>query len=85
MGNGNPAPQVITASSGTPPLVVIGCFGVRGGISGWSFSPTQDGSITFNDIAMAHKIYNSSPADVTIDMADLGNVNTLISCYLQVA
>lgn len=86
--DGNPAAQVVAASGGTPPLVVIGSYGTGGfTLDPRSFTPAKDGEITpgTGDNYLAYKIYNSSPANVTIDMDDEGARNILQSCYLSVS
>jgi hypothetical protein len=85
--NNDPAAQTITSGSGTPPLVSIGY--VRTGTGTYSMTPTEDGVVSTNsDVAgsfFVYKIYNSSPADVTVDATDGGNNNTINSFYIQVS
>lgn len=89
---GNPASQTVTSSGGAVPLVVLGAYGSFNNAIAETFTPTEDGSVEANgdggdagDEAnlFAYKIYNSSPANVTIDMPDEGASNTLLSCYLE--
>jgi hypothetical protein len=57
-----------------------------------SMSPSSDGGVVVDEssveeapwasFGMRYKIYNSSPADVTVDMADLGNGNALLGLGL---
>lgn len=83
---GNPTAQVPAASGGTPPLIVIGAYGSDGSINPRNFTPAKDGEITPNVACyLAWKIYNSAPADVTIDMDDEGTINLLQSFYLSVS
>ncbi|NIR50013.1 hypothetical protein GWO43_16060 [candidate division KSB1 bacterium] len=83
--DGDPASQTANASVGTEPLIVLASFGERGGNqTGISFSPAEDGSVANTDIDFYRKIYNSSAADVTVDLGDGGNDNSLCSFYLEV-
>jgi hypothetical protein len=87
--DGNPAMQTITAGSGNPPLIVIGATRHGNNGSRFTMSPTQDGTVSSDDGAsnrsLAYKIYNSSPSNVTFDMADEGNGNALVSCYIEIS
>lgn len=90
----NPASQTVAGSSNSAPMIIIGWYGVNGDgtvtvdprtftVSG---SAAKDGEINpRTNMYMAYKVYNSSPADVAIDMDDEGNHNTLISFGLSVA
>ena len=82
---GNPSSQSVTASGGTPPLIVFGAYGVgTGTVDPRTFSPAKDGEINGAATSyLAYKIYNSSPADVSIDMDDEGDENCLQSFYLE--
>lgn len=82
---GNPTAQVVNASGGTPPLIVFGCYFVPGAaVDPRTFNPAKDGEITSSTRAyLAYKIYNSSPADVTVDMDDELDTNMLASFYLS--
>jgi hypothetical protein len=92
--DGNPTGQTVTASGGAAPLIVIGSyavFTVGGTVNPRTFSPAKDGEISVTnfiggfggDMWLAYKIYNSSPADVSVDMDDEGDRNTLVSCYIE--
>src|SRR3972149_6788610 len=83
----NPAAQNVTAGSGVAPLVVFGAYGTdSAAISPRTFSTTADGEITpSTNFYFAYKIYNSSPADSSIDMDDEGVANSLQSFYAQIA
>lgn len=85
--SGNPSSQSVIASGGTPPLVVLGFYGAFSTIDPRTFSPSSDGEIGSSDSRMFidYKIYNESPADVTIDMDDEGASNHLHSCYIEMA
>jgi hypothetical protein len=87
----NPTAQVVSSGSGKAPLVVIGAYSCYDGtINPRSFTPAKDGEINVTGSTqarvqsyLAYKIYNSAPADVTIDMDDEGNGNSLASCYIS--
>ena len=86
----DPTAQVVNASGGQAPLIVFGCYvvGSGGTVDPRTFSTTKDGEIQVTgagggDIWLAYKIYNSAPADTTIDMADEGAGNVLASCYIE--
>lgn len=84
--SGDPSAQICNASSGATPLLVIASFGEGGGQqTGVSFSPSEDGIVTNIDIDAYFKIYNSSPADVSLDLGDGGTGNSLCSFYLEVS
>lgn len=91
--SGNPTAQVVNASGGTPPLIVFGCYSTFDAIvSPRTFSTTKDGEINANpagsanfDNWLAYKIYNTSPADSSIDMDDEGAENYLSSFYIACA
>ena len=83
--DGDPTAQTVTSSSGTPPLVVIGL--IRNQTANYSMTPTEDGVATFSAGQQfgLYKIYNSSPANVTVDTNDGGNNNLINSFYMQVS
>lgn len=86
--SGNPASQTVTASSGTPPLIVIGWCRDGDGTLDAAFStatPAFDDEVEMSDgqCRIGYKIYHSSPQDHTVDMADLGGFNTLVTLYVQ--
>ena len=83
---GNPSSQNVSASGGTSPLIVIGAYGTSNaaGVDPRTFSPAKDGEISGSvEQYLAYKIYNSSPADVSIDMDDEGAANILYSLYIE--
>lgn len=89
MTNAAPTNQTITSSGGVAPLVVFGVFG-SSAIGTTSFTPSADA--TFNATALIggairleYKIYDSSPADVTVTKNDSGDRNTLQSCYIELS
>lgn len=82
----NPAAQNIAASGQPTPLVVICGYGSSGGVDPRTFSPAKDGEVSPHGRTwQAWKIYNSSPANVSVDMDDEGYANTLASGYLRAA
>ena len=85
---GNPASQAISASGQAVPIIVFGCAAINGGTAAFSTaSPAFDAEVAKAqaDIIAGYKIYNSGPANHTIDMNDLGDSNGLASGYLIVA
>lgn len=84
-GGGSPSTQTVTASGQTTPLVVIGAVGQATTAAFTTESPAFDATVTVNSrIEAGYKIYNSSPADHSIDAGDNGRDN-LHSGYLRVA
>jgi hypothetical protein len=80
----NPAAQTVNVSGQPTPLVVL-AFIRQQTATGQSFSPTQNGTVgPVNTNTGYYRIYNSSPADVTVDCDDGGNNNSILSFYLQV-
>lgn len=87
---GNPAAQNVAASGGTPPLVILAAYATRGAIDPRTFSPAKDGelqrtAINSVDHWLAYRIYETAPANTSIDMDDEGGNNILVSRYIQVA
>ena len=82
---GNPAAQVCNASLGAVPLIVLGAYGNESNVTTSTFSTTADGTLDTVELISKYKIYNSSPADTTIDMDDDGARNMLASCYIEVS
>lgn len=86
----NPSPQTVIASAGTPPLVVLGLYGAGVAVDPRTFtvggSAAKDGEVSAsgNRLYTAWKIYNSSPANVVIDMDD-ESLQVLQSGYIAVA
>jgi hypothetical protein len=80
----NPTALNCQASGGVAPLVVIGAYGSSAAIDPRTFSTTKGGEINPDtQLYLAYKIYNSSPADSSIDMDDEGFRNTLQSAYFR--
>lgn len=89
MTDSNPTAQVVTSSAGPAPLIVFGAYGVGGSaaISPRTMTPAAAGEITIGTSPgsyVKYLIYNSAPADVTVDMDDEGNRNMLMSGYVAV-
>jgi hypothetical protein len=82
--DGDPAAQTVNASGQSTPLVVI-AYMRQVTITSQSFSPTEDGTVPFGAQTAYYKMYNASPADVTVDCGDGGNNNALLSFYIQVS
>lgn len=87
-GGSDPGSQSILAGdSGTAPLIVVGGYCANGSISGESFSPAADGSIlaetASDDMIFKYKLYDSSPANHTIDMGDFG-VQYMVGGYIEI-
>jgi hypothetical protein len=88
---GNPSSQAANASGGSAPLIVVGAYGCYGGdlVNPRSFSPAKDSEVNHLgawDAWLAYKIYNSSPANTTIDMDDEslgGGICTLQSGWIE--
>jgi hypothetical protein len=83
---GNPAEQTVSASGQAVPLIVLGILAAENTTNPAfsTASPAFDDTVPSNDLRFGYKIYNSSPADHTIDMADLSAGNFLQSGYIRV-
>ena len=71
--------HIITASAGTPPLIVCGA-------DLDSFSPAPDGSIVAGaSFTVSYKIFNvgDTPVNVIIDRGDAGDANDLGGFYIN--
>jgi hypothetical protein len=81
----DPTTQTCNASGGVVPLIVFGLYGNGTSITTRTFSPAEDAEVSVSVSTKAkYKIYNSSPADTTVDTGDYGVDNHLVSFYLQV-
>jgi hypothetical protein len=77
---GDPSSQSILASGGNSPLIAVAAYGrfSNVAIASRDFSPAKDGEVQVGggggqfDLWLAYKIYNSSPADVSVDLASDG-------------
>lgn len=83
---GDPTAQNVAASGGLPPLVVLGFYMASAAVDPRTMSPAKDGEVAPSDNGnwIAWKIYNTAPANVSVDMADEGE-NILGSTYIQMA
>lgn len=89
--SGNPSSQSVLASGLRAPALVFGMAGSNVNTIPFSTaSPAFDDEIfqllvsTSGGMRVGYKIYNSAPADHTVDMNDLGNDNTLVSGLIRV-
>lgn len=80
----DPTAQVITSGSGVAPLIAFGVYCTDGSLAGRSMSPGQDAESFGTVSVLRWKAYNSSPADVTVDIDDAGK-NILASFYLGIS
>lgn len=80
--SGNPASQTITISGQKPAVIVLGSAFCSSGSGVFSTeSPAFDGTTSVGSggaMKVGYKVYNASPANHTIDMADLGTRNILM-------
>lgn len=82
---GNATSQTVSASGQSTPLLVIGCAGSINSATTFSTaSPAFDAQVVGpdSDQRMGYNIYNTTPANHSIDINDLGNDNHLHSGYL---
>lgn len=82
---GNPSAQTVTAVGQEFPIIVFGAAGeADDGTPAFSTeSPAFDASVSANsDLIVGYKVYNGTPSNHSIDMADLGNANALVSGYV---
>ena len=81
----DPVSQSVTASGQATPLVVLGGTGSEGNTAAFTTaSPAFDATVATadNNLLGGYKIYNSSPADHTVDSGDLTTNDGLCSGYL---
>ena len=79
----SPATQLVPSGSGAAPLAVFGIIGA--GTSSTTFgtvSPSFDAVLGSDEARLAYKIYNASPADVSVGGNDNGNGNGMASGYI---
>lgn len=87
---GDPTAQTVTVSSNTNPTLVFGSIQTTGTTPAFNTAtPAFDNEVTANAVGIirarvGYKLYNSSPQNHTIDMADLGT-QRLTSFSLQVS
>lgn len=82
---GNPSAQ--TVNVGAAPLVVVGSYISTNAVSPRTMTPTKTSEVGVSDGPnyFAWAIYNSSPADTTVDMDDEGSGNILSSFYIAIS
>lgn len=87
--NNNPTAQVVSAAGVVCPLIVFGavtCISTKT-IPFSTASPAFDAEVYLDGgttaLRVGYKVYNSAPADHTIDMNDLGNGNALFSGLIR--
>jgi hypothetical protein len=91
IGDTNPGGFTIASGSGVAPLIVVAGYYAAAAVDPRTFTvggiAAKDGEISFisNFEYQAWKIYLSGPADVTIDMDDEGNRNTIQGAYISVS
>jgi hypothetical protein len=90
--SGNPAAVAVNAGSETAPLLALGFYATASAvINPRTFtvagSPAKDGEASNVDqnLWLAWKIYISSPANVSVDMDDEGNLNIIAGGILEVS
>lgn len=89
----DPAAQTVTASSGTPPLLVIGAYACRDtvaeinprtftvdGVDAKDWEASHDGGTV--ELHLAGAFFTEAPPDVVVDMQDEGG-NWLQSLYFE--
>lgn len=84
--DGNPVAQTIAGAGQPAPLLAVGFACVAGGAPDpFSWTPAYDALITPVTTAIftraAYKTYNTSPADISVDMDDEGGGNVLTCGY----
>lgn len=80
----NPASQSVLAAGQVAPLVVIGVSATSGGSPAFSVeTPAFTAKVTQGLVQVGYTIYNDTPLDHTIDMADLGNRNVFQTGYIR--
>lgn len=87
--NGNPSSQTVLAAGVVCPLIVFGLVTTLNSttVPFSTASPAFDAEVYLsggsNALRVGYKVYNSAPADHTIDMDDLGNGNALLSGLIR--
>lgn len=89
ISDGDPGARTILAAAQLAPLLVLAGYGSSGTVDPRTFTvggiAAKDGEVNSSvRLYSAWKIYNSSPADVVIDMADEGNDNVVCGSWLEV-
>lgn len=85
--SGNPVSQTVTASGQTTPLIVIAVAVSEGSVPAFTTETPSMTNVTksnsHTNMRVGYTIYNSSPADQSIDIGDNGAQNTLQSGFLR--
>jgi hypothetical protein len=84
--NADPSGQTVNASGGAAPLLVLAGYRSSATIDPRGWTGSTPGAV-FADVRryLLYGIFDSSPADITVDMDDEGNNNQLMSGWLEVA
>lgn len=85
VNNGNPAAQNVVATGEPAPLIVLGQAAADNAASFSTQTPAFGATVVTgggNQI-IGYTIYNTSPANQTVDMNDLGAFNFLTSFYVR--
>jgi len=83
--SGDPSSQSVPASGYGTPSIVLGAACSNNAVTGFSTaSPAFAGEIDGDRVRLGYKIYNSGPADHSIDMNDFGT-NVLMSGALVIS
>lgn len=77
----NPVAQVVPAN--TSPYIVVGACSSYSAAPAWA-STWYDATFTKTYLKLAYKLFNSSPASVSVDTNDAGSGNALQSCAIVV-
>lgn len=80
--SGNPGEQTISASGQTVPLVVIGVSATTGTPAFSVETPAFSANVVQGNVRVGYTVYNTSPADHTVDHADLGD-NVFQTGYIR--
>ena len=81
---GDPVSQSVTASGQAAPLIVLGQACYDSGTAAFSTaSPAFDSTFGTGVQLVGYKIYNTSPANHSIDQSDGGSFNFLTSFYAR--
>lgn len=85
--SGDPTAQTVPASAAAAPVIVFGWVYMGNNAPAFSTeTPAFDETIAISSSRIfAYKIYNTSPADHTVDCIDSSNYNGLASGYLELA
>lgn len=85
MQNSQPSGQTIDSSTRDAPVIAVALYGASGAVDPRGFDPAADEEFTAaTNFFLKHKIYNSSPADISVSMEDEGNMNGLFSGWFDI-